>query len=143
VNTPLVPSGFYEVMRREEDDRTLVCYANAESYIIANENDIANQSVVLTADEVRWLAEMWRGDEAEVERLTEERDRLAEWLTKIARPGEAATDISQVWAQHALTGDTVEDFDVLTMVGKPDERRPHGINAHDDGPSLPVREDAE
>jgi hypothetical protein len=24
VNTPLVPSGFYEVMRREEDNRTLV-----------------------------------------------------------------------------------------------------------------------
>lgn len=52
---------FTEVVRREADDRTLVCYGAAGWYVIANEDDISRQSVVLTTDEVRWLADLWRG----------------------------------------------------------------------------------
>jgi hypothetical protein len=68
-----------------------------------------------------------------IDPLLAEVERLREWLTKIARPGEPATDVAQVWAQHALAGDAVEQFDALTNVSKSDADRPRGVNAHDDG----------
>jgi len=47
-----------------DDGRLLVCrgQGTGESlrYIIANEDDVTAQSVVLTVEEVRWLAELWR-----------------------------------------------------------------------------------
>lgn len=46
---------FIELHRREEDGRVLVCYGADGWYMIANEDDVARQSVVLTTKEVRWL----------------------------------------------------------------------------------------
>jgi len=47
-----------------DDGRLLVCRGQGTSeslrYIIANEDDVTAQSVVLTVEEVRWLAELWR-----------------------------------------------------------------------------------
>lgn len=102
-NTPL--PRLVELHRREADGRTLVCYGGEGWYMIANEDDAASQSVVLTTEEVRWLYWEALGGKANAEGGT---GRLEEALDEIAficddNPGEFANRIYTV-ADEALHG---------------------------------------
>lgn len=96
---------FYEVARLEHDGRLLVCYGASDGgYMIANEEDVTRQSVVLTNHELRWLAELWRpSDDADLQRILE---RLSDFEVAVMRGAEEG-ETPEIRAWCALTLDTV------------------------------------